>query len=107
MFVETSPGSTILTLSGTVDDAAEQALRAQIDKVIASRPTRLVLRVETLDSISARAVRAIAFSRSKLDLDEDVFVVGANASVQAAFEAAGLWEELTPIDRYDSEQFGS
>lgn len=107
LYVETSPGATILTLCGTLADAAEQALRARIDTVIASRPKRLVLRCEELDSISPRAVRAIAFSRSRMDLDEDIFVAGANPAVRAAFSAAGLWEEITPLDRYDPGQFDS
>lgn len=99
--VEDNDGTTILTLDGVLDDAAEQALRVQLDRVIASRPTRLVIVAGNLESISPRGVRAIAFSRSKMDLEQDVFVVAANANVKSSFQTAGLWEEITPLEDYD------
>jgi anti-anti-sigma regulatory factor len=107
IFLETDAETTLLVLAGTLDDAAEPALRAYLDNVVASRPSRLVIQAENLESLSPRNVRAIAFSRSKLDLEEDIFVVAANQAVQAACQAAGVWEEFTALDKYDRGMFGS
>jgi anti-anti-sigma factor len=101
LFVESDADMTILTINGVIDDVAEPALKVHLDKVIATRPKRLVIRVEELQSICARAVRAIAFSRSKMDLEEDIFVVGANPDVQQAIQETGYWEQIVPLNEFD------
>jgi anti-anti-sigma regulatory factor len=101
IYVETGDEATVLSLVGVVDDIAEPALRVHLDQVVAARPKRLVIRAEDLRCISARAARAIAFSRAKLDLDDDVYIVAASPDVRAVLEEVGLWEELTPLDTFD------
>jgi anti-anti-sigma regulatory factor len=105
IYVTTDAGTTVLTLSGALDDAAEPALRAHLDRVIASRPSRLVIHAANLERLSPRNVRAIAFSRSKLGLEEDVYFVAANQDVQEACQAVGVWEEFTALDTFDHAQF--
>jgi anti-anti-sigma factor len=104
IFVESDADMTVLTLGGNIDDAAEPALKAHLDRVIAARPNRLVIRAENLESISPRSVRALSFSRAKMDLDDDVFIVGVNDAVRSACDAAGIWEEMTALDTFDRKQ---
>jgi mannose/cellobiose epimerase-like protein (N-acyl-D-glucosamine 2-epimerase family) len=101
MFIESDDVATILTLGGDLDDIAEPALRQQLDRVVAARPKRLVIRVENLNSIAPRPSRAVAFVGQKLDLGDDVYVVGASDAVRTALQDVGFWEEVTPLDTYD------
>jgi anti-anti-sigma regulatory factor len=105
IYLETDAGTTLLVLAGTLDDAAEPALRAYLDNVVASRPSRLVIQAENLETLSPRTVRAIAFSRSKVDLEQDIFFVAPSQAVQEACQAAGVWEEFTALDKYDRGMF--
>ncbi|MGH9173191.1 MAG: AGE family epimerase/isomerase, partial [Vicinamibacterales bacterium] len=105
IFIETNAEATVLTLAGELSEADEPALRAQMDKIIASRPSRLVIRVEDLESIALRPARAIAFLCQKLSLDESVYVAGANDDVQRVFAEVGFWEEITPLDDYERGMF--
>lgn len=105
IFIESDADATVLVLSGTFDDVAEPALKAQLDRVIASRPKRLVIHAGGVEHISQRVVRAIAFSRSKMDLESDVMIVAASDAVQSSCQAAGLWEELTALDTYERGAF--
>lgn len=104
--VETDAGTTILVLAGALDDTAEPALKVHLDRVVASRPERLVIRAENLDRLSGRNVRALALSRSKLGL-EDIYIVAPSEAVQAECRAAGMWEDFTAVDRYDPALFGN
>ena len=101
ILVETDADTTVLVLTGTFDDVAEPALKVQLDRVVASRPKRLVIHAEGLQHISQRAIRAIAFSRSKMDLESDVLIVAANDAVQSACQAVGVWEEFTAVETYE------
>ena len=97
---------TILSLTGVIDDVAEPSLRVRFDHIVATRPKTLVIRAEGLDSLSSLAARALAFGVEKLDLDDKVYVVAANAVVQTAMQNAGLWEETIPLETYDLDKIG-
>ena len=97
---------TILSLTGVIDDVAEPSLRVRFDHIVSTRPKTLVIRAEGLDSLSSLAARALAFGVEKLDLDDKVYVVAANAVVQTAMQNAGLWEETIPLETYDLDKIG-
>ena len=99
--VDVDEGMTILTLSGVIDDGAEPSMRVKMDQVVAARPSILVVRVEDLTSLSKGPARSLAFARAKMDLDDKIFIVGANAAIEAAIRATGLWEECTALDTFD------
>ena len=51
--------------------------------------------------MSPMAARALGFLAGKLNLDEDIYVVGATAAVRKTLQDAGVWEEFTAVDSYD------
>ena len=95
-----------LTLYGNLNDAAEPVFKAQLDKIVAAQPQRVVFRMENLDAMSKESARALGFVCAQLPfkdaLDENIYVVGANTQVEEILRSAQVWEELNVIETYDA-----
>jgi anti-anti-sigma factor len=100
--LDMADGVAQLTLSGDLNVVAEPVFKAQLDKIIAARPQRVVLRMENLQTMSKEAARALGFASAKLTLDEGIYLVAANAQVQAILQSVGVWEECNAMDTYDA-----
>jgi anti-anti-sigma factor len=100
--LDMADGVAQLTLSGDLNVVAEPVFKAQLDKIIAARPQRVVLRMENLQAMSKEAARALGFASAKLTIDEGIYLVGANAQVQAILQSVGVWEECNAMDTYDA-----
>jgi anti-anti-sigma factor len=101
-YVNTSDGTAELTLVGELSDAAEPAFRAQLDRLVPAKPQRVVIRMENLRTMSTRAARALDFVSSKLGLEEDIYVVGANDAVRKTLQDVGILESFKVLDSYDA-----
>jgi anti-anti-sigma factor len=86
-------GTAALTLEGVLDDSAELAFNLELDKVVAARPRRFVLRMEDLQAISSMCARALAFSAKRLDIETEVFIVGTPDRVKDTLQHVGFLEE--------------
>jgi hypothetical protein len=51
-----------------------------------------------LKSICSEAMRAMAFSKQKLDIDVDVTIVGATGEVRQAFDDLEVSDEVTFVN---------
>jgi hypothetical protein len=58
--------------------------------------------MENLQAMSKEAARALGFASAKLTLDEGIYLVAANAQVQAILQSVGVWEECNAMDTYDA-----
>jgi mannose/cellobiose epimerase-like protein (N-acyl-D-glucosamine 2-epimerase family)/anti-anti-sigma regulatory factor len=83
-----------VTLNGALTDLGEPALKEQLDRVVAAHPRHVVLDLANLRQISPAAARELDFAIQKLDLEEDVHVIGATEPVQRVLQDVGVWEEL-------------
>jgi anti-anti-sigma factor len=86
-----------LVLDGELDEHAQTLLRSNIGQVIAARPAQMVLRMEAVRSISKSSARALVFACQPIDVDTDIFVVGANDSVRDVLSAVGFLEQATAV----------
>lgn len=93
-----------LTMYGNLNEEAEPVFKAQMDKIVAAHPQRVILRVENLQAISKTAARALGFACQKLDLDEDIYLVGANAKVKETLQRVDVLEEFIILESYDAIQ---
>ena len=91
-----------LALYGSLNDEAESAFKKQLDKIVAARPRRVILYAENLQAISKISARALGFACQKLDLDEEIYLVGANAEVKETLRSVDLLEEFTLVDSSDA-----
>jgi hypothetical protein len=58
--------------------------------------------MENLQTMCKESARALGFANAKLTLDEGIYVVGANADVQATLQSVGVWEELNVMETDDA-----
>ena len=72
-------------------------LQRELAKVIAAQPRRVIVEATDLKSIDPVGVRALVFAKQKLDIDVDVYVVGAPAAVLDVFHQQQLDEEITIV----------
>ena len=93
-----------LVLYGNLNDEAEPTFKMQLDKIVSAHPKRVVLRVENLQAISKTSARALGFACQKLDLDEDIYLVGANAGVKETLKSVKILEEFTVVESYNALQ---
>jgi mannose/cellobiose epimerase-like protein (N-acyl-D-glucosamine 2-epimerase family)/anti-anti-sigma regulatory factor len=101
-YIDLVNGSAELSLSGNLSDVMEPVFRAQLDRLVMAKPKRVVLRMENLQTMSNGAARALGFASGKLDLSEDIYVVGANEAVTRALKDTGIWEEFRVLAVYDA-----
>jgi mannose/cellobiose epimerase-like protein (N-acyl-D-glucosamine 2-epimerase family) len=101
---EFANGRALLTLRGVLDAGGLATFRRDLERVVADRPTRTVLIVADLVSMSGQAMNELLFYRSKLEMDDTVFVVGANEDISEMFrnsdslvESGGEFLRLTHV----------
>ena len=87
-------GTARVVMRGKLDPDEVIKLRRDLDRVISARPNRIVLIVKELETISRQGMNEILFFRSKVEMGEDVYVVGANPAVSAVFVETGDTGEL-------------
>jgi anti-anti-sigma regulatory factor len=87
-----------LTLDGTLDDSAVLALRAELKRIVAARPKKVVLQLTGLRSISRGCARALAFTQQALDVATIISVVGASPEVKQVLGDVGLLGAATVLD---------
>jgi mannose/cellobiose epimerase-like protein (N-acyl-D-glucosamine 2-epimerase family) len=97
-------GRALLTLKGVLDAEGLAPFRRDLERVVADRPTRTVLIVTDLVSMSSQAMNELLFYRSKLEMDDTVYVVGANDDISEMFrnsdslvESGGEFLRLTHV----------
>jgi mannose/cellobiose epimerase-like protein (N-acyl-D-glucosamine 2-epimerase family) len=79
-----------LTLKGAIPSKRVDHLRIELDRALGVDARRLVLLVAELESLCEEAINELLFFRSKVKLDQQVVIVGANENVKRAFTSADL-----------------
>ncbi|MDQ4068509.1 MAG: STAS domain-containing protein, partial [Actinomycetota bacterium] len=82
-------GTARIVLRGRLDPDEVIKLRRDLERVVSARPSRIVLVMKDLESMSRQGMNEILFFRSKVELGEDVYVVGASPSVSQMFVESG------------------
>ena len=91
-----------LVLYGNLNDEAEPAFKKQMDKIVSAQPKRVILRAENLQAVSKSSARALGFACQKLNLDDEIYLVGANSAVKETFRSVDILEEFTVVDSFDA-----
>lgn len=87
-----------LTLFGDLNDTDVPAFRVHLDKIGAAHPRQVVLHMENLQAMSREPAQALSFFSEKLDLEEDIDVIGVNANVKGVLQSVGVWEALNVLE---------
>ena len=97
MRLNLNDGVAELCLDGVIDDEAEVLLKGYLSRIVAARPTRLVLRVEDIESISRTSARTLAFACQGIDVNTDMFVVGPSDAVKRVLQGVGFLEQAEVV----------
>jgi anti-anti-sigma factor len=87
-----------ITLTGDLDARAIPFFRGNLEKVIAANPESLVLDVKGLQSMVSSAARALIFAKQKLNIENDVVIVGANEAIKALLDQDEFSESVEYAD---------
>jgi anti-anti-sigma factor len=87
-----------LLLDGVIDEPAEDSLKTYLSRVVDADPKQLVLRMEDVQTLSTESARALVFVCQDLNLDTDIFVVGASGDVRRVLDGVGFLEQVTVLD---------
>ena len=77
-----------LTLIGAIPSKRVDHLRADLELALRAKARRLVLLVAELESLCEEAINELLVFRSKVKLEQQVVIVGANEKVRRAFASA-------------------
>jgi anti-anti-sigma factor len=83
--VQVSDGTASIVLTGKLDETVTATLERDLERALSSGPQRVVLRAESLESMSSAGARALLFLRQKLPFEGvDLVIVGAKPEIQEA-----------------------
>jgi len=78
-------GRARVVLRGKLDADEVIKLRRDLERVVSSNPSKIVLVVKELQTLSRQGMNELLYFRSKVELGDDVYVVGANPVVAQMF----------------------
>jgi len=98
MTSSTEGKSARLTLAGELDGASAPAVRDAVDKVLQSRPERLVLAVEKLTFMASAGLRILIFAKQKQPTLK-IYLVKPQETVVDTLQKTGFYQSVYIVDR--------
>ncbi|MDQ7780052.1 MAG: AGE family epimerase/isomerase [Planctomycetota bacterium] len=95
MTVKSEGGLVKLALAGELDSRAVPQLRKELAKLLNVK--RLALIMDKLTLLSPEGARLLVFAKQKMDVAEDLFVVGAKGQPREVLERDEFCEEVTML----------
>jgi mannose/cellobiose epimerase-like protein (N-acyl-D-glucosamine 2-epimerase family)/anti-anti-sigma regulatory factor len=77
-----------ITLQGSLDPDQVVKFRHELERAAAAKPSRMVLVMKNLQTLSRDAINALLFVCAKLDMSEELYIVGANQQVTEVLQEA-------------------
>jgi mannose/cellobiose epimerase-like protein (N-acyl-D-glucosamine 2-epimerase family)/anti-anti-sigma regulatory factor len=94
-------GKAELLLNGNLDEGAVLAFKQELDRVVAAKPSQLVLLAEDLTALSKECGRVLVFFQNKIGMDTDIYVVAASDEVRSVLSDLELLADLTLVNSTD------
>src|SRR4051794_7071906 len=86
-------GTARVVMRGRLDPDEVIKARRDLERVISANPSRVIINAKELESISRQGMNELLFFRAKVQIGEEVYVVGCNDAVAQMFIAAGDADE--------------
>jgi len=86
-----------LELAGELDGASAPSVRDAVDKVLQSRPERLVLAVEKLTFMASAGLRVLIFAKQKQS-DLKIYIVKPQETVLDTLQKTGFYQSVYIVD---------
>ncbi|WP_159471388.1 anti-sigma factor antagonist [Dyadobacter sp. 3J3] len=89
-----------LTLVGELDSLSARVFQTEIEKLTTRSITTLVLDMEKLDFMSSAGLRVLIFSKQKIGVGLNIFIVKPQELIIDTLEKTGLHHSVTIVDQY-------
>lgn len=100
--LDVTEGTATISLNGLLNASGLQLFQQELKKATAEPIKRLVLLLNELKCISSDGLRALIFTKQKLDPDIKIYVVGASEQVKHFLKMSAFCEGVTLLDCYDT-----
>lgn len=91
------------TLSGELDASSSGAFRAEIEKVAAQKPQRLVLLVNDLAFMASAGLRVLIFAKQKLGHEVPIYIISPQEPIVDTLEKTGFLQSVYVQSEYKDE----
>jgi anti-anti-sigma factor len=79
-----------ITLAGSLDASTAPLFEAELNKVAALNPRRLVLFVKELEFMASEGVRMLLFAKQKMRPNVDVYVIAPREEILTTLRRTGV-----------------
>lgn len=90
-----------ITLAGELDAATAPVLRVEVETAAEKKVKKLVLFVHDLEYMASAGLRVLLFSKQKMGVNVDIYVVGAQEFILDTLEKTGFAQSLILVDKYE------
>ena len=90
-------------LSGELDAGSAGMFRAEIEKVAAQRPKRLVLIVKDLAFMASAGLRVLIFAKQKLGTEVPIYIVSPQEPIVDTLQKTGFHHSVHIVPEYRDE----
>jgi anti-anti-sigma factor len=90
-------------LSGELDAGSAGMFRAEIEKVAAQRPKRLVLIVKDLAFMASAGLRVLIFAKQKLGTEVPIYIVSPQEPIVDTLQKTGFHHSVHIVPEYSDE----
>ncbi len=90
-------------LSGELDAGSAGIFRAEIEKVAAQRPKRLVLMVRDLAFMASAGLRVLIFAKQKLGTEVPIYIVSPQEPIVDTLQKTGFHQSVHIVPEYKDE----
>ncbi|MCU0515764.1 MAG: STAS domain-containing protein [Oscillatoria sp. Prado101] len=101
------PGIAKITLAGDLDASTAPVFKEAVEKAATENPKRLVLMMEELDYMASAGLRILMFAKQKMSEDTDIYMIGAQETVEGTIEKTGFNTAVIMLKEYDASQIES
>ncbi|AFY75010.1 anti-anti-sigma factor [Synechococcus sp. PCC 7502] len=90
-----------ITLAGELDAATAPVLKVEVEKAAEHKVKKLVLFAHDLEYMASAGLRVLLFSKQKMGVDVDIYVVGAQEFILETLEKTGFAQSVILVDKYE------
>jgi anti-anti-sigma factor len=97
-----SGSNAVITLSGELDASTAPAFKAEVERAAEVSIKRLVLMMQDLEYMASAGLRVLIFTKQKMGVDVDIYVVSPQEMVLETLEKTGFHQSVIIVDSYDA-----
>jgi anti-anti-sigma factor len=94
-------GIATLTLAGRLDANTAPQFKTVIEQVAAKKPHTVALQVTELEYMASAGIRMLVFTKQKMGVDTDIYMVGAVAQIVHTLEMTGVDKSVIFVDKFE------